>query len=123
MFKILKTINFIKYFKTFNIMSLIFILLSLGALLFKGLNYGVDFKGGTIIELRTLNQNIKIQDIRKAFLSIDVGDVSVKKFGKDTDYLIKFEKKNNNDSNLINQIKIDLNKSIGSGFKFRRVET
>ena len=123
MFKIIKTINFIKYFKTFNIISLIFILLSLGALLFKGLNYGVDFKGGTIIELRTSDKNIKIKDIRRAFLSIDVGDVSVKKFGKDTDYLIKFEKKNNKNDNFIKNIKEDLSKKIGNNFKFRRVES
>ena len=93
MFKIYKTIDFVKYFKRFNIISLVFILLSLGFLFFKGLNYGVDFKGGTIIELRASDEEIKIQDIRKAFLNINVGDVSVKEFGKNTDYLIKFEKK------------------------------
>ena len=122
MFKIYKTIDFVKYFKKFNIISLVFILLSLGFLFFKGLNYGVDFKGGTIIELRASDEKIEIQDIRKAFLNIDVGDVSVKEFGKNTDYLIKFEKKNNQNDNFIENLKKDLSKEIGSNFKFRRVE-
>ena len=122
MFKIYKTIDFVKYFKRFNIISLVFILLSLGFLFFKGLNYGVDFKGGTIIELRASDEEIKIQDIRKAFLNINVGDVSVKEFGKNTDYLIKFEKKNNQNDNFIENLKKDLSKEIGSNFKFRRVE-
>ena len=122
MFKIYKTIDFVKYFKRFNIISLVFILLSLGFLFFKGLNYGVDFKGGTIIELRASDEEIKIQDIRKAFLNINVGDVSVKEFGKNTDYLIKFEKKNDQNDNFIENLKKDLSKEIGSNFKFRRVE-
>jgi len=122
MFKIYKTIDFVKYFKKFNIISLVFILLSLGFLFFKGLNYGVDFKGGTIIELRASDEKIEIQDIRKAFLNIDVGDVSVKEFGKNTDYLIKFEKKNDQNDNFIENLKKDLSKEIGSNFKFRRVE-
>ena len=122
MFKIYKTIDFVKYFKKFNIISLVFILLSLGFLFFKGLNYGVDFKGGTIIELRASDEEIKIQDIRKAFLNINVGDVSVKEFGKNTDYLIKFEKKNDQNDNFIENLKKDLSKEIGNSFKFRRVE-
>jgi len=122
MFKIYKTIDFVKYFKRFNIISLVFILLSLGFLFFKGLNYGVDFKGGTIIELRASDEEIKIQDIRKAFLNINVGDVSVKEFGKNTDYLIKFEKKNDQNDNFIENLKKDLSKEIGNNFKFRRVE-
>ena len=122
MFKIYKTIDFVKYFKRFNIISLVFILLSLGFLFFKGLNYGVDFKGGTIIELRASDEEIKIQDIRKAFLNINVGDVSVKEFGKNTDYLIKFEKKNDQNDNFIENLKKDLSKEIGNSFKFRRVE-
>ena len=122
MFKIYKTINFVKYFKRFNIISLVFILLSLGFLFFKGLNYGVDFKGGTIIELRASDEEIKIQDIRKAFLNINVGDVSVKEFGKNTDYLIKFEKKNDQNDDFIENLKKDLSKEIGNNFKFRRVE-
>ena len=49
----MKIIEFNKYYKHFGIFSLILIVISLFFLFFKGLNYGVDFKGGTLIELRT----------------------------------------------------------------------
>ena len=52
---------------------------------------------------------------------MNLGDVNVKKFGNENDFLIKFEKKNN-DINMIELIKNDLSKSIGNNFNFRRVE-
>ena len=115
-------INFNKYFKLFNIFSILLIFLSIVLLLFKGLNYGVDFKGGTLIELRATDKQITISQLRQSFLNMNLGDVSVKEFGKNNDFLIKFEKKENNNSNLISEVKESLTKSIGSGFNFRRVE-
>ena len=114
--------NFNKYFKILNVLSISLILISVLLLFFKGLNFGVDFKGGTLIELRTTDKQITITQIRQSFLNMNLGDVNVKKFGKDNDYLIKFEKKETNDPNLIKNVKNNLNKSIGSGFNFRRVE-
>ena len=115
-------INFNKYFKVFNIFSISLILISIILLLFKGLNYGVDFKGGTLIELRATDQQITIFQLRKSFLNMNLGDVNVKEFGKNNDFLIKFEKKENDNKNLISEIKENLNKSIGPGYNFRRVE-
>ena len=116
-------INFNKYFKIFNIFSILLIFLSIVLLLFKGLNYGVDFKGGTLIELRATDKQITISQLRQSFLNMNLGDVSVKEFGEYNDFLIKFEKKEQNNSNLIGEIKENLTKSIGPGFNFRRVET
>jgi len=100
--------------------------ISLLLLLVKGLNYGVDFKGGTLIELRTTNNQITISKLRKSLLIMNLGDVSVKQFGNENDFLIKFEKKNdikkNIENNFIGEIQSDLVKSLGNGFTFRRVE-
>jgi len=115
-------INFNKYFKLFNIFSILLIILSIALLVFKGLNYGVDFKGGTLIELRSTDKQITISKLRQSFLNMNLGDVNVKEFGKNNDFLIKFEKKESNNSNLISEVKESLIKSIGSGFSFRRVE-
>ena len=115
-------ISFNKFYKSFNLLSGLFILASIVLLFFKGLNYGVDFKGGTLIELRTQDNNITITKLRRSFLKMNLGDVSIKEFGNRNDYLIKFEKKDKKNSNFINDIKSDLTKSIGSGFEFRRVE-
>ena len=94
-------INFNKYFKKFNIFSISFVIISIFLLFFKGLNYGVDFKGGTLIELRATDDQITISQLRQSFLNMNLGDVSVKEFGKNNDFLIKFEKKESNNSNLI----------------------
>ena len=115
-------IPFINYFRLFNIISLILILISLGSIFYKGLNFGVDFKGGTLIELRVENDEIRISEIREAFLKMNLGDVNVKKFGKEGDYLIKIEKTKSNDENFIENIKDKLFKNMGVNFNFRRVE-
>ena len=53
---------------------------------------------------------------------MDLGDVNVKEFGKEGDYLIKFEKTKSNDENFIENIKDKLFKNMGVNFNFRRVE-
>jgi len=81
--------NFSSKFKSANIFSLFLFFLSIIFILFKGLNYGIDFKGGTLIELRS--NNIDASSIRSVLNNMDLGDVNVKKFGKEGDYLIKVE--------------------------------
>ncbi len=118
-----KTIPFNNFYKIFNLTSSLLIIISILLLLFKGLNYGVDFKGGTLIEIRTTNNNISISDLRKAFKKMDLGDISVKEFGKKNDFIIKYEKKNKPKENIIESIKKNLSTSIGNNFEFRRVES
>ena len=77
-----RNIKFNRFYKIFNIASSILVLLSLILLLFKGLNFGIDFIGGTLIELRTSNESVNISKLRSAFNSLDLGDVSIKNFGK-----------------------------------------
>ena len=117
-----KTILFNKFYKSFNIVSLFLIIISIILLIFKGLNFGVDFKGGTLIELRVNNTSVQISDIRKSFFNMNLGDVSVKKFGNEKDYVIKIEKKSKTDTNFIENIENKLSSSIGNDFKIRRVE-
>jgi preprotein translocase subunit SecF len=118
-----KKIPFNVFYKLFNIISILLVTVSMLLLIFKGLNFGIDFKGGTLIELRTTDNNTNISKIRNSLSAMNLGDVNVKIFGNDTDYLIKFEKKNTqNNPNFINEIKIELTKSIGGNFDFRRVE-
>ena len=117
----MKTIYFNKFYKSFNILSGILIIASLVFLVFKGLNFGVDFKGGTLIELRTDKSSANITKIRDSFNQMNLGDVSVKNFGNETDFVVKFEKQNSNDPQFIEEIKTNLSNSIGT-VDFRRVE-
>ena len=118
-----KLIPFNNFYKIFNLTSSILILISILLLLFKGLNYGVDFKGGTLIEIRTANNSISISDLRKSFNKMNLGDISVKEFGIKNDFIVKFEKKINDKENTIDNIKKDLSSLIGNSFEFRRVES
>ena len=117
-----KIIPFNNLYKTCNLASIILIIISLLLLLIKGLNYGVDFKGGTLIEIRTNDKNISISDLRRSFNKMNLGDVTVKQFGSENDFLVKFEKRNSNKSNFIEEIKNKLTNYIGDNYDFRRVE-
>ncbi len=113
-------IAFNKYYNKFNILSISIVVISLFLLIFKGLNFGIDFKGGTLIELRSTDSKINISSLRDNLSQMNLGDVSVKNFGNKDDFLIKFE--NNENKNIIQEIKSNLDKSFNNNFDFRRVE-
>ena len=71
-----KNIDFSSKFRLANILSLFVFIMSILFILFKGLNYGIDFKGGTLIELRADNKNINISEIRSSLNSMNLGDVN-----------------------------------------------
>jgi preprotein translocase SecF subunit len=112
--------SFSSKFKHANIFSLVLFLLSVILIFFKGLNYGIDFKGGTLIELRS--SNTEASSIRDVLKNMDLGDINVKKFGKEGDFLIKIEQKDDN-KKLIPEIKKNLLDSLNSEVNFRRVES
>ena len=113
-------IAFNQYYNKFNILSLTLVAISLFLLIFKGLNFGIDFKGGTLIELRSTDIKINVSSLRDNLSQMNLGDVSVKNFGNETDFLIKFE--NSENKKIIQEIKLNLDKSFGNNFEFRRVE-
>ena len=121
-FKVSKDIKFSYFYKKLNILSSILIIFSILVLLFKGLNLGVDFKGGTLIELRTESSITTIAEIRQSFLQMNLGDVAVKKFGKENDYLVKIEITKSADENFIQSINDKMSADLGSVVNFRRVE-
>ena len=117
----LQKINFSSYFKIFNYISLFLFISSIILILFKGLNYGVDFKGGTIIEIR-IKENINISQIRNNLSKFELGDLAVKEFGKKGDFILKFEKKLSDNNNEITKIENSL-KIIDDNVDLRRVES
>jgi preprotein translocase SecF subunit len=112
--------NFSSKFRVANIFSLILFVTSVLFIFFKGLNYGIDFKGGTLIELRASSTGAS--EIRTALNKMDLGDVNVKNFGQEGDYLIKVEQKENDGNKIIPQIKENLSENLKTEINFRRVE-
>ena len=117
-----KNINFSSKFKIANILSISLFSISILFIFFKGLNYGIDFKGGTLIELRANSKSINISDIRTSLKTLNLGDINVKEFGNKGDYLIKIEQKTENNNELIPEIKSNLTEKLNAEINFRRVE-
>ena len=105
-------IPFNKYYKRLGFISIILVIISLSLLFFKGLNYGVDFKGGTLIEIRIQNSDHSVSKVRDVFSDSNLPNLTVKNFGNDTDYIIKFQKQNLDNPEYINDLKNEVLKSF-----------
>ena len=117
-----KNISFSNHFKIANILSGVIFVLSILLIIFKGLNYGIDFKGGTLLEIQVSNKNIKISEIRNVLKNLNLGDVSVKNFGKKDNYPIKIEESVASKSSKIEELKKKIDKNLNTEVNYRRVE-
>jgi len=87
-FKIRKDIPFMRHALAFNVISLITFLLAVLFLATRGLNFGVDFTGGTVMEV-SYTQSADIPAVRNALTGLGLQDVSVQNFGTSRDVLIR----------------------------------
>ena len=117
-----KNYNFSNHFIKANYLSLILFFTSIILIFFKGLNFGIDFKGGTLLEIRTIETNITSKDIRDSLSNLNLGDINVKKFGKEGDYLIKIENIGSDKKNAIESLKKTLNENLNTEINYRRIE-
>ena len=117
-----KRIDFNKHFKIAHIFSTCAIIFCLSIFFLKGLNLGIDFKGGTLIEIRSESGDINIKDLRSSISNLDIGDVSVKNFGSKQDFIIKLELSKNKNSENVNLIKNKISSYFNDQVSFRRVE-
>ena len=114
-------IKFSDYFKISNIISILFFLVSILLISFKGLNYGIDFKGGTLFEVQIKDNNTNITIIRDSLNNLKIGDINVKEFGKSGNFLIKVEKSEKENNETVSLVKNTLN-GVTNDINFRRVE-
>ncbi len=87
-FRFRRDIPFMKYALTFNAISVATFLFAVWALVFKGLNFGIDFAGGTVAEIR-FAQAANVSDIRKAVETLGTGEAFVQNFGTPNDVLVR----------------------------------
>ena len=110
-------VTFLGLRKNFLIFSIAAIIISLGVLFFKGLNLGIDFKGGTLIEVST--KNTSISELRE-ILSSNYNDVSLQEFGNENTILIRLQNKSNQESiETVNTVKTLIQDKV---IEFRRSE-
>jgi len=117
-----KRIDFNKHFKIANIFSTCAIIFCLSIFFLKGLNLGIDFKGGTLIEIRSESGDVNIKDLRSSISNLNIGDISVKNFGTKQDFIIKLELSSEKNSENINLIKNKISSYFNDQVSFRRVE-
>ncbi len=84
-------IDFVGKRKFFVLLSTAINIAAILLLIFKGLNYGVDFNGGTVVQLRVTNPTTA-DDLRHAMEPLDLGEITVQDFGGAGNYLVRFEK-------------------------------
>jgi preprotein translocase subunit SecF len=87
-FRFRRDLPFMKYALIFNVVSLLTFLVAVGALGYKGLNFGIDFKGGTVAELQ-YSKSADIKQIRDAVEGLKVGEAFVQNFGSPSDVLVR----------------------------------
>ncbi len=100
-------------------------LLSVALLPTKGLNLGIDFRGGTLIEVRMPGNAADLGAMRKALSGLGLGEVALQEFGTPTDVLIRVERQTGEQKEQIaavDQVKKVLEENFGSEISYRRVE-
>ncbi|NCV38626.1 MAG: protein translocase subunit SecF [Betaproteobacteria bacterium] len=121
-FRVKNDIPFLKYRKIAAFISILTFVMAFFFLFQKGLNYGVDFTGGTIIEI-SYEQKANVDEIREQLTKINLNEIQVQNFGTDKDVLIRMPL--NEDitiaelSELVNQELAKLNNK----FEIKRVES
>ena len=118
------SIKFIKLKLISFSFSAILSIAAIFAVIFIGLNFGIDFKGGILLEVRT-SSNIGIADIRNKITDLNIGEVSIQEFGVDSDYLIRVERQEGTDNAqqiAVEAIKSSLDKAFTKDIEYRRLE-
>ena len=86
-------INFLKFKILAIIFSILLLFITFLSLSFNGLNLGIDFKGGILVEFRIkTDKTLNMADFREDAKSLNLGEVSVQEFGKKTDILLRVQK-------------------------------
>ena len=121
-FRVKKDIPFMKYRSISAVISTSIFILSIAFLIFKGLNLGVDFTGGTIMEV-SYPEGANIEEIRKTLSSIDLTDTQVQNFGTAKDVLIRLPIKENLSIAQLSEKVASALREVSIGVEVMRVES
>ena len=97
------------------------VIISLLASFIIGLNFGIDFRGGVLLELRSINGNANISELRKNLEDFNLGEVSIQEFGQPSDALVRIQKQEGDEKSQdakLNEVKNILSNS----YEIRRTE-
>jgi preprotein translocase subunit SecF len=114
-------IDFMRWHKLGFAFSLLLTALSLGVFLAKGLNYGIDFSGGVVIEARSKSGPADLAQLRAKLDSLNIGDASLQQFGSPEEVLVRLPRLPGDDAAQMRGVEL-ARQSLGDVLEFRRVE-
>ena len=115
-------INFLSIKKFAFLFSILIISGTFISLFFNNLNYGIDFKGGILLEVRAKNvEKSNINELRQKVLTLNAGEISIQNFGKAGDFLIRIQKQDGDQKQQIAMIE-KVQTLINSDYSIRRSE-
>jgi len=114
------SINFVGFRKMTYLASVVAILISMFAFFFNGLNFGIDFRGGFVMEIRT-EQTANIGELREKLNKLDIGDVFIQQFGSDKDVLIRIPS-HGEDTAQQNKVLEKVKATLGDNVEYRKIE-
>ena len=114
-------INFMRIKKLTLFISSILFFLSLSLVFIKGLNLGIDFTGGSLIEVR-FKENIDLNNLRMKMNKLDLGEIQLQTIGNENDIVIKVQDKKNNENKRIETIQIIKKSLSDKSVEYRRAE-
>jgi len=113
-------IDFMRFRKIAAIFSLALVVVSAGLFFTKGLNFGIDFRGGILMEIRT-DGPADISKLRSTLNELNLGEVQLQEFGQPTDVLIRIERQPGGEKGQ--QIAVEKAKAaLGEKVNYRRTE-
>ena len=92
-------IAFLEKSPFFGVVSVLLVVVSLFVIFTKGLNYGIDFAGGTEMQVQ-FSQAISTEEVRTALSELGLGSLQVQSFGEEQEYLIRFETTGDSDEEI-----------------------
>ena len=126
----MRLINFIPIGTRFDFMGLARMALTMSAIMcvvavglyaVRGLNLGIDFRGGILVEVRTQGP-ADMAGLRATLGGLDLGEVQLQEFGRNTDVLIRIEKQAGGETEKQNAAVETVKNALGAGIEYRRVE-
>jgi len=115
-------IPFMRYARIFFAISMLAMALSMAAAFFIGMNQGIDFNGGTLIELRSRAPAADLAQIRSQLNALDLGEVEIQTFGNPNDVLIRLEAQPGGDAAQQEAVRA-VQQALGNeAYEYRRVE-
>ncbi|MBL6623097.1 MAG: protein translocase subunit SecF [Alphaproteobacteria bacterium] len=114
-------INFVARFRLAAIMSAVLVLASMLVFFWQGLNLGIDFRGGILIETRHQDGPADLADLRSRLGQLELGDISIQSFGAETDVLVRIQRQDGDEKAQVAAIRA-VTEELGAGYEVRRTE-